>query len=339
MKTVLILTFLLFVIVQLIAAPAAVQIRLGTLVPDGSIWHNGLRQMGAEWIRDTEGRVKLTIFPGGIQGNEPAMIRRLRFDQLQSAALTMTGLGDLDEAFNVLSIPFFFNSEEELLYVTEKLTPLLRQRLYDKGFYLLNWGYAGWVQLFSKNEVQTLSELQRIKIFTSAGDERTVQWYKSNGFNPVALSVSDILMGIQTGMIDAVPSPPLAALAFQWYSYTPHMLDVRLTPFGGATVITRKAWNSISEEDQKKIMAAAARLEKHLQTEVPKQEKVAIAEMQKRGLKITQLKGDELKRLQSTAERFVATLRGSIPADVFELAVRERNTFRQHDVKPASGNR
>ncbi len=169
-------------------------IRLATVVPANSSWHKALLDMGAAWTKDTGGRVTLRVYDGGSQGDERTVIRLMRpgVDQLQASLLMVSGLGEIDEAFNVFGMPFFFQTDEEAIYVRNKLMPSFEKRVEAKGFKLLAWGSGGWVQLFSKMPVRTLDEVKKAKLYTSQGDEKMVQWYKANGFNPVALSSNDI---------------------------------------------------------------------------------------------------------------------------------------------------
>jgi len=305
---------------------ANVVIKLGTVVPDGSVWHKILRQMGADWRKETGGRVTLTIFAGGTQGGEAAMIKRMNFDQLQAASFSVIGLTGIDEAFNVFAIPMFYESYDELNHVIEKLTPALDARLQAKGFRRLNWGHGGWVYVFSKTPVRSIDDVRKLKLFTSAGDDRSVQWYKENGFNPVPLAVSDMMTSLQTGMIQAIPVTPLSALAFQWYQQTPNMLDVGLAPLVGATLITERAWSRIDAADQAAMLAASARAEAQLLTEIPDQDKEALAEMKARGLKVN---APADKSWQATAAEFAKSQRGTfVPVDIYDLAVRERDAYR-----------
>jgi TRAP-type C4-dicarboxylate transport system substrate-binding protein len=302
-------------------------IKLATVVPDGSIWDKSLKQMGVDWQQATGGRVSMTVFSGGSQGDEPTTLRKMRLDTLQAAGLTIVGLGAIDWSFNVFNTPFFFESYDELNAVVDKLTPLLKERAASKGFVLLHWGHGGWVQVFSKDPVQSVSDLKRARLYTSAGDDRMTQYYKSRGFQPRAMAMTDILTGLTTGMIDALPTPPLAALTFQWYKQTPFMLDIGLTPLVGGTVISKKTWDRLSEADRAAMSEIAAGVEKKLQVEVPKQDGLAVTLMGTQGLKVTKATGPEWKQ---EAEAFAKTVRGNtVPADIFDLAVRERDAFRQ----------
>lgn len=315
------------------AAPAgaATTIRLATVVPEGTIWDQALREMGAEWELLSEGRVDLVVYPGATQGDEPTVLKRMRIGQLQAAALTVAGLSEIDPAFAVFEIPFFFRSYEELYGVLEALTPTLRQRLAQRGYALLNWGHAGWVHLFSKKPVASVGDLRDLRLFVWAGDDRMVQWWKSQGFHPVALSISDVLTGLQSGMIDVYYTTPLAALALQWYRPTPFMADIGLAPLVGATIVKADAWRRVALEDRSKLEAAAGRLEQRLEEGIPAADRQAVEEMKAKGLKVIEVEGTpreaEFRRI---AEEFAARMRGGmVPAEVYDLAVRARDELRR----------
>jgi len=302
-------------------------IKLATVVPENSIWDKNLKQMGAEWNQATGGRVSLTVFGGGSQGDEPTVIRKMRLDALQAASLTVVGLGTIDAAFNVFDVPFFFESYDELNEVTDKLTPEISKRVEAKGFVLLNWGHGGWTQVFTKTPVRTVDELKKIKLFTSAGNDRMVQWFKANGFEPRAMAMTDIMTGLTTGMLEGVPTTPLAAMLFQWYRQTPNMLDIGLAPVIGATVMTRKAWNAVPEADRPKLRVAAAGVQKRLQDDVPKQDAASIDAMVKRGLVVTKASGPEWRK---ELDGLAKTMRGEmVPPDIFDLAIKARDAYRK----------
>jgi TRAP-type C4-dicarboxylate transport system substrate-binding protein len=251
----------------------------------------------------------------------------MRLDALQAASFTAVGLGSIDAAFNIFDVPFFFESYDELNYVTAKLTPAIEKRLDAKGFFLLNWGHGGWTQVFTKRPVQTVADLKGIKLYTSAGNERMVQWFKANGFQPRAMAMTDIMTGLTTGMIEGLPTPALAAQLFQWYRQTPYMLDIGLAPVIGATVITKKAWNGISSDDRPKLRVAASQVEARLQVDIPKQDLAAVAELMRRGVTVTKASGPEWR---TEADALAKTMRGEmVPQDIFDLASRARDEYRK----------
>jgi TRAP-type C4-dicarboxylate transport system substrate-binding protein len=305
-----------------------VAIKLASFVPEGSIWDKNLRQMGDEWRRATDGRVALTVFAGGQQGEEATVVSKMRLGALQGAALTVLGLGTIETGFYAFAIPFFYESYDELQHVRDALTPELEKRLAAKGFVLLGWGDAGWLQVFSKKPVTTLPELKKLPIYTSAGDDRMVQWYKQSGFEPRPLAFSDVPTALATGLIEAVPVTPIAALLLQWYRTAPHMLEIGLSPLVGATVVTQKAWKAMNEADRTAVRAAAQAMQERLRSEVPEQDRDAVAQMRKRGLQVSAPGDPEAWR--EIGDHFAELMRGSyVPADLYDRARAERDAFRR----------
>src|SRR6185369_12002330 len=127
----------------------------------------------------------------------------------------------------------------------EHLRPLLEKRIEEKGFVVLFWADAGWVQFFSKKPVLRPDDLRRQKTFVLASDSGQSDLMKAAGFQPVPLEYTDTLTGLQTGLIDAVPTAPFYALAGQFYLPAPYMLEINYAPLVGGLVVTRKAWDAL----------------------------------------------------------------------------------------------
>ncbi len=318
-----------------VAAPASAfaqttVIKLATLVPEGSVWDKAMREMGAQWIAATQGRVSLRIYPGGVAGDEPDVVRKMRLGQLQASAVTTAGLASIDPAFHIFNIPMFFSSYPELYATLDALEPVLRKRLEDKGFILLSWGHGGWVYFFTRNPVADAAGLKKTKLFVWAGDEQLAEQWKSLGFQPVALAVTDMMTGLQTNMIDAYPSTPLLGLTLQWYRQTPNIMGLGLAPLVGGLVVTKSAWMKISPADRAKIMVSCRKLSDRLKVEVPKQDTTAVVEMQKRGLKVNPVKPADAAVFSGIADQFAAGIPGSrVPPEILAAARRARDDWRK----------
>jgi TRAP-type transport system periplasmic protein len=326
-----------------LTAQAPVHLKLATLAPENSPWHTALADMGADWTRATSGRIVLTIYAGNSVDSESSAIAKMNpaVDSLQAATLSVGGLGQIDEAFNVFGMPFFFESDSELDAVQRALTPTLARRLEARGYQLLSWGNAGWIRLFSKTPIRTWAEAKRAKLYTSEGDARTVQWYTQNGFHAVPLKQKDIPQELkpQGGSIDATPSPPYFAMALQFYRDAPCMLDVPLAPFVSATVITARAWEKISPEDRARMLEIAADAGRKVQAQAPTLEADAIREMRDSTrtatvpFRVITLDSAPKAQFRAEAAALTASQRGTlVPADVFDTATAARTAFRQSRV-------
>lgn len=312
-------------------AQSSFNIRLATLAPDNSPWTSALRSMGAAWEKTTDKRIRLTVYAGTIP-SESSAIARMAVDGLQAATLMVAGLAEIDEAFNIFGVPFFFESDAELAHVQQQLTPLIQQRLQARRYHLINWGNAGWVQLFSKTPIRTLTDVKQAKLYTTEGNPKMVQWYTANGFHAVPLSAGEIpkQLKLPSGAINAAPMPPVYAVALQIFKDAPYMLDIRLAPLVGATVMTDAAWSRISEQDRPKILAAALTMEQQINTQAPDLDAKSVAAMTSAGLRVVTFDAAAVNEFRGAAERLGATQRGAmIPADVYDLAIRAREAFRK----------
>ncbi|MEZ5332798.1 MAG: TRAP transporter substrate-binding protein DctP [Thermoanaerobaculia bacterium] len=305
----------------------ATTIKLASLAPEGSVWGKALEEMGADWEAVTDGRVELRIYPGGVAGDDPDVVRKMRIGQLQAATLTVTGLADIDDAFEIFGVPLVFDSYDELYAVLDRMEAELAARLEAKGFVLLHWGYGGWAQLFSKRPIRTVADLKAQKLFVWAGDDDRVQLWKKVGFQPVPLAGTDILTGLQTGLIDVLPSPPIAALSFQWFRQTPYMLDLGAGPLVGGTVVVKSVWDKLAEADRAALRRSAKEFEARLEAAVPDQDREAIEQMTQRGLEVTE--ASDPAEWRAVAEEFTRQSRGDIvPAEMLDRLLEARDAVR-----------
>ncbi|NNG45513.1 MAG: TRAP transporter substrate-binding protein DctP, partial [Deltaproteobacteria bacterium] len=209
-------------------------------------------------------------------------------------------------------------------------SPLLEERLEEKGYVVLNWGDAGWVYFFARKPFTHPSEMKTMKLFIGAGDEHLTQLYKKAGFRPVPISVVDILPGLQTGLIDAFNATPLAALAFQWFALAPNMAKFKWAPLTGATIIDKRAWKKIPEELRPTILEVSRAASRRLQREIRNLNAEAMKAMVENGLKITNVSPSVEAEWRKIVEDIHPQIRGKIiPADVFDVVVKYRDEFRR----------
>jgi len=286
-------------------------VRLGTLVPKGSRWDEILMNMGQEWSKASGGKIELKIYPGGEQGDEPEMVQKLRIKKLQAVALSGAGLSGIDPDVAALQIPMMLSSYEELDYV-------------------LNWGDAGWIHFFTKQPASRPDDIRRMKLCVLQGDTATFQLYKINGFLPVSLAATDILTGLQTGLIDAFQAPPLVALGNQWFGGAKNMLDIPFAQLVGATVISKDVWDKIPPPVQKEMMASARTAGVALRDEIRKTEAGSIPLMQQFGLNVVHADPKAVAEWRQLAESIWPKLRGgAVPPDLFDQVKRLRDDYRK----------
>jgi len=308
-------------VVCLVAAVPAmaqqqVQVKLGTLAPNGSTWHELLKEMAEKWTQASNGTVKLRVYAGGTQGNEGEMVRKMAVGQLQGAAVTSVGLHDIIAEPQALAAPLMFDSAAELQSALAVLEPKLDALLEKKGYVALNWGAIGAVKLFCTKPFKTPAEAAGAKVFAWEGDPGSVKAWKAAGFNPVVLSSTDVITSLQTGMIECIPNVPLYVLTARLFERAPYMIDVPWGWLVGATIVRKDAWDKIPADLRPKLLAIAKDLGKRVDAEVAKLNTEAVTAMEKQGLKVVKVDAAAWRVL---AEKSWPVVRGEVvPAAFFD---------------------
>lgn len=312
-----------------VRAAETIVIKLATVAPAGSTWHQYLQELDTEWNNASDGRIRLKIYAGTL-GDEDDLVRRIRIGQIDAATISTAGLSVIDDAGQALAIPLAFRSYDELDYVLERMAPVLEQALLEKGMVVLNWGDAGWVHFFTRAPVRRPADLKQEKLFVwDTGDASAKErLWKREGFHPVPLSTVDIIPALQTGMVTAYQAPPIAALASQWFPFTDYMTDLRWAPLLGATVITVRAWSEIPAELRPELRRIAEEAGERLRESVRQLEHDAIEAMEKRGLEVIEVSPEAYGEWEKTLQMMYPEIRGAIvPARYFDEVLRLRDEF------------
>ena len=309
---------------------AKVVIKLATVAPKDSIWHEHLKKVDQRWQEISGGQVKLRIYAGTL-GDEDDILRRIRIGQLDAGTISTAGLSSIHRATKAMHIPLAFTSNEEMEYVRNGIAKTLKPLLMGKGFRVLSWGEVGWIRFFTRQPVATPDDLRKQKLFIwSNGDSaESEKLWQDLGFDTVSLSSIDIMPALQTGMIDAYQAPPLIALANQWFPFTPYMTDLKWAPLTGATIITEKAWQKIPAEFQADFARVVFEEGLNLQLDVRKLEQQATDAMVKRGLQIVAVDSAAKQAWLNAVQLSYPKIRGTVvPEKYFDEALSLRDEFR-----------
>jgi TRAP-type C4-dicarboxylate transport system substrate-binding protein len=285
------------------SAMAQVVIKLGTAAPEGSVWHDALLETRQQWREISNGEVELRIYAGGVLGGEDEMVRKMQRRGLDALAISGSGLPLIDGIVSCLNLPMFFQSYEDLDHVRGAIAPELEKSFEQQGYKVLSWAEGGWVHFFSKTPVRTPDELRRLRLWIGTGDPKAEQLAKELGFRVVPLPTTDMLTGLQTGLIEVIDVPPLFALLDRGYQAAPYMTDLRFAPLNAATVMTLPAWERIPAEYRDRLLGAAQASAAKLREQIHRAEQEAISEMAARGLNVVTLDAEtvDLWRRESEA--------------------------------------
>lgn len=246
------LTFAILCLALTATTPAAaLTLKIGSLSPEGSVWTKIWRDAGDKIEAETDGRIKFKLYPGGVMGNDEAVLRRMRAGQLQGGAITTGSLANIYPNIVAYGLPFQFQTLDEVDAVRKEIDPILLKGVEDNGFKIFGLIEGGFAYLMSQNPEKQMADLADNKVWVPEGDAMVSEVMKALNIRPIPLSIADVLPGLQTGLVDTVLNTPIGALALQWHTGVRYYTNQPLAYITAAMIIDEKAFNRISDSDQK----------------------------------------------------------------------------------------
>ena len=228
----------------------AVTLKIATLSPEGTAWMKMLRRAAGNIEQRTEGAVKFKIYPGGVMGDDKAVLRKLCVGQLHGAALTSGGVMQPYPDIVLYNLPLTFRSAEEVDYVRERMDRKLMAGLAAQKFIGFGVAEVGFAYPMMQQPVTSVAEFQDLRVWAPDNDPGAMKAYSSFSVTPIPLPIADVLTGLQTGLINTIGSPPIGAIALQWHTQISHTLNLPLLYVYGSFVIAERAFKRLNATQQ-----------------------------------------------------------------------------------------
>ncbi|MCZ6687574.1 MAG: TRAP transporter substrate-binding protein DctP [Gammaproteobacteria bacterium] len=237
-----------------------VQLKIATLTPEGSGWMEAMRAGAKEIKERTEGRVIIKLYGGGTQGSDKTVLRLMRVGKLQGATFTGSGLIDRFPTIQLYSLPMVFKSLDEVDYVRERMDDTLMEEMRLVG--LIGFGIAegGFARMMSSSPVREPADLSGKKVWVPEGDTSSHDAMKAMGLSPVALPLTDVMIGLQTGLIDVVTNSAVGAIVLQWHTRVKYIMQLPLVYVIGFLVIEEKAFDRLTAGDREIVSEVMKRV-------------------------------------------------------------------------------
>lgn len=262
----------------------AVTLKIATLSPDGSYWMQKMRAGGEEIEKQTGGRVSLKFYPGGVMGDDATVLRKMRLHQLQGAAVTSGALNGVYPDIQLYNLILLFQNEREVDYVRQRMDAELMQGLEQQGMVALGFADVGFAYIMSTEPIRTLADIRSQKAWAPDDNKIAVSALQAFDISPIPLPLRDVLMGLQTGMINVACGSPVGALALQWHSKIRYVTDLPMLYLFGVLAIDKTAFNEITAADQKIVREVMAGVIKEIDLRSRQDNQEAIAALKKQGI-------------------------------------------------------
>lgn len=238
----------------------ATELKIATIAPEGSRWMKDMRAAAGEIAERTDDRVRIKLYGGGVMGDDKKVLRKIRIGQLHGGVFTAVSLEQQYSDLNIYGLPLVYESEAEVHYVRERIDAKLKAGLEDAGFVSFGFAGGGFARFMSREPVRSVDDLKGKKVWIPEGDLISYRAMEALGLSPVTLPLTDVLTGLQTGLIDIVASPPVAALVLQWHTKVDYLTRLPLVYTMGYLAINKRAFDRLSETDQTVVSEVMTRV-------------------------------------------------------------------------------
>ena len=312
----------------------AFEIKVATILPDGSHWLREMRASGEEIRVRTAGRVTFKFYPGGVMGNDAQILRKVRIGQLHGGAFTATGLGARYSGLNVYGIPLLFRSFDEVDYVRERVDARLVEGLEAAGFVSFGFTEGGFAQLMANESISRVEDMRRRKVWIPEGDQISSLVLAALGLSPVTLPPTDVLTGLQTGLIDVVAASPIAAIVLQWHTKVKYITELPIVYSIGIFAIERRAFYRLSQEDQAVVRDVMTNTVNSLDRDAREDEREARAVLEKTGMNFVSVNSSSVMGWRHTIDSIYPQLqqRSDIDASILEQVLGHLRDYRSVSV-------
>jgi TRAP-type C4-dicarboxylate transport system substrate-binding protein len=308
----------------------AATFKIATLSPEGSVWMKTMRAGAKELAKKTNNRVKIKYYPGGVMGDDMAVMRKIRIRQLQGGAVTLGTVSNYFSDSQVYSLPMLFRSLDEVTYLRSNLDPYILQGLEKNGFVSFGIAEGGFAYIMSLNPIKSIPDLRLSKAWVPSSDELALEAVKAYDVQPIPLPIGDVLTGLQTGLIDTVAAPPIATLALHWHTQVRYLTDMPLLYSSGLLIIDKKAFDKLSKQDQQTMREVMGQVFSDIDQQNRKDNKSAFAAIQSQGVEMVKPDQEQIEEWRGFAE--AARLRliksGKISNEIVQTVDRHLNDFR-----------
>ena len=339
----LIITGLLLLSSQGAIAEQVYTLKFATLMPTGTAWSKLIDDWVKELEEKSKGRIKVKMYSGGVMGDEPDVLRKIRKGQLHGGLFTGYGIGRIYSPARVLEMPFLFKSVDESDYVREQIMPDIEAGFREKGFELLGWPEVGFIHFFSTKRITSVDDIRQLRIWLWQGDPLGEAFFKAADINPIPLSIIDVYTQLSSkhGSIDTVYTSTFGAIALQWYSKLKYATHIPLTNAIGGVIVSNRFYNKLPADLQQLLKTTGKKMGDDIRLNAREENKKSIGLLQQNGIEFMfdwdEVDMTELLKIRDDAALYLEQT-DYIPAKVFAKTKKMLNEYRQRPENQSNKN-
>ena len=233
------------------------KLKLAHALTEGHPVHLAMVEFAKEVKDKTDGKVEILIFPNGQLGGEREIT-----ELMQAGAIDMikTNAGPMEsfaKEYSVLSLPYLFKDiHQNLAVLKSDIGEDILNATIDRGFIGLTFYNSGTRNMYTKKPVKSVADLNGMKIRVQTS-KTMVKMTELLGGSQSPLSFGEIYTALQQGVVDGAENNLISYAESKHYEVAPYFTFDAHSISPDVMIMNTKAWNKLSEDEQKIIKQAA----------------------------------------------------------------------------------
>jgi TRAP-type C4-dicarboxylate transport system substrate-binding protein len=219
--------------------------------------HEWLKRFAAEVEKNSKGRIKAEIYPASQLGSIPRQVEGVQFGSIQGWMGPPEFLVGVDERFEAMSAPGLFSSVDQVMKVAQD--PAIQKMMYGfgerKGLVGIGFAPIGPSSILSKKQVLKMADLSGMKIRVLAS-QMQLELIRRMGASPIAMTLADVLPGLQQGTIDGTLTTMTIYTTMHYYDAGKYVINTD-QPYVNSIGMMSKKWMDTLPPDLQKVVRDA----------------------------------------------------------------------------------
>ena len=229
-------------------------LRAGHVVAEETASHKGYLKW-AELIEERSGgKMKMEVYPNSQLGGNREMLESVQAGSLDIVQPSLAFLGGFTDKTKLLDLPYLFDDEKDAEAILDgEVGQEILGSLEDQGMKGLCWWFQGWRHTTANKEIRSPEDLKGVKIRVME-NAMHIDHFKTLGANPIPMAFSEVLTGLQQGVIDAQENPYGNIRQSGFYRVNKYIIETKHLYDPIPVIMSKITWDKLTEEQREIIM-------------------------------------------------------------------------------------
>jgi tripartite ATP-independent transporter DctP family solute receptor len=280
--------------------------------------------------KNSAGRLKVQVFPGGALGSDQANVSALQGGTLEMASMNSGIFASVVKDFEIYDFPFLFGNPKEADAVVDgPFGKSLHAKLADKGIVGLAYYELGFRNLTnSKRPITRVEDIAGLKLRVIP-NPINVDWVTALGANPTPLPFPELYAALEQKAVDGQENPVATIRGAKLYEVQKHLALTNHQYNPQSVVVSKKFWDTLPEADRKVLQDAASESAKYQREQSRAAQASILEELKKNGMQVTELPPAEVAKLREKMKPVIAKHSASVGDATVKAVMAELDKVRK----------